>query len=182
MAQPTILLADDDAGIRLVASRTLIADDYQVRSTTNPAALMRWIQNGEGDVLVSDVYMGDDCIFDYMDDIRRLRPDLPIIIISGQSTLTTAVSARETGAFDYLPKPFDIDRLSDMVRSALASRKSSKQSSTTRTDSYIGDDHRPIIGDARSLSDHFAGQGYAADRIDRRRVRDRQGALCSGDT
>ncbi len=70
MAQSTILLADDDAGIRLIASQTLIAEGHAVRSTTNPTALMRWVRDGDGDLLITDVYMGDDCIFDLMPEIR----------------------------------------------------------------------------------------------------------------
>lgn len=127
MAQSTILLADDDAGIRLIASQTLIADGHAVRSTTNPTALMRWVRNGDGDLLITDVYMGDDCIFDLMPDIRAERPDLPIIVISGQSTLMTAMSATEHGAFDYLPKPFDIDELAQMAKRALLSKDGQKK-------------------------------------------------------
>ena len=127
MGQSTILLADDDAGIRLIASQTLIAEGHAVRSTTNPTALMRWVRNGDGDLLITDVYMGDDCIFDLMPDIRAERPDLPIIVISGQSTLMTAMSATEHGAFDYLPKPFDIDDLAQMAKRALSSKDGVKK-------------------------------------------------------
>ena len=127
MAQSTILLADDDAGIRLIASQTLIAEGHSVRSTTNPTALMRWVRNGDGDLLITDVYMGDDCIFDLMPDIRAERPDLPIIVISGQSTLMTAMSAAEHGAFDYLPKPFDIDELATLTKKALSSKAGPKK-------------------------------------------------------
>lgn len=127
MAQSTILLADDDAGIRLIASQTLIAEGYAVRSTTNPTALMRWVRNGDGDLLITDVYMGDECIFDLMPDIRAERPDLPVIVISGQSTLMTAMSATEHGAFDYLPKPFDIDDLAQMAKRALSSKEGQKK-------------------------------------------------------
>lgn len=127
MAQSTILLADDDAGIRLIASQTLIAEGHAVRSTTNPTALMRWVKNGDGDLLITDVYMGDDCIFDLMPDIRAERPDLPVIVISGQSTLMTAMSATEHGAFDYLPKPFDIDDLAQMAKRALSSKEGQKK-------------------------------------------------------
>ncbi|MAI89405.1 sigma-54 dependent transcriptional regulator [Ponticaulis sp.] len=127
MGQATILLADDDAGIRLIASQTLIAEGHAVRSTTNPTALMRWVRNGDGDLLITDVYMGDECIFDLMPDIRAERPDLPIIVISGQSTLMTAMSATEHGAFDYLPKPFDIDDLAQMTKRALQSKEGQKK-------------------------------------------------------
>lgn len=127
MSQATVLLADDDAGIRLIASQTLIAEGYAVRSTTNPTALMRWVRNGDGELLITDVYMGDECIFDIMPEIRAERPDLPIIVISGQSTLMTAMSATEHGAFDYLPKPFDIDELAQMTKRALQSREGQKK-------------------------------------------------------
>ena len=118
MAQSTILLADDDAGIRLIASQTLIAEGHAVRSTTNPTALMRWVKNGDGDLLITDVYMGDDCIFDLMPDIRAERPDLPVIVISGQSTLMTAMSATEHG---------DIDDLAQMAKRALSSKEGQKK-------------------------------------------------------
>lgn len=127
MAQSTILLADDDAGIRLIASQTLIAEGHSVRSTTNATALMRWVRNGDGDLLITDVYMGDDCIFDLLPDIKAERPELPVIVISGQSTLMTAMSATEHGAFDYLPKPFDIDELAQMAKRALSSKDGQKK-------------------------------------------------------
>lgn len=154
MAQSTILLADDDAGIRLIASQTLIAEGYAVRSTTNPTALMRWIKNGDGDLLITDVYMGDDCIFDIMPEIRAERPELPVIVISGQSTLMTAMNATEHGAFDYLPKPFDIDELANLAKKALASRGSEKKSERTisRSDSRLGD---AVIGRSAAMQAVF---------------------------
>lgn len=122
MSGPTILVADDDASVRLVISQTLAQEGYHVRSTNTISALWRWIQAGEGDLLITDVYMPDESIFDMLPQIRRSRPDLPIIVISAQSTVLTAAMASEHGAYDYLPKPFDIDKLSDTVRRALQKR------------------------------------------------------------
>lgn len=122
MSGPTILVADDDASVRLVISQTLAQEGYHVRSTNTISALWRWIQAGEGDLLITDVYMPDESIFDMLPQIRRARPDLPIIVISAQSTVLTAAMASEHGAYDYLPKPFDIDKLSDTVRRALQKR------------------------------------------------------------
>lgn len=119
MSGPTILVADDDAGVRLVISQTLAQDGYHVRSTNTVSALWRWIQAGEGDLLITDVYMPDESIFDMLPQIRRARPDLPVIVISAQSTVITAAQASEHGAYDYLPKPFDIDKLAETVRRAL---------------------------------------------------------------
>jgi two-component system nitrogen regulation response regulator GlnG len=119
MSGPTILVADDDASVRLVISQTLAQEGYHVRSTNTMSALWRWIQAGEGDLLITDVYMPDESIFDMLPQIRRTRPDLPVIVISAQSTVLTAAMASDHGAYDYLPKPFDIDKLAETVRRAL---------------------------------------------------------------
>ena len=119
MSGPTILVADDDASVRLVISQTLAQEGYHVRATNTMSALWRWIQAGEGDLLITDVYMPDESIFDLLPQIRRTRPELPIIVISAQSTVLTAAMASDHGAYDYLPKPFDIDKLAETVRRAL---------------------------------------------------------------
>src|ERR1700754_386938 len=119
MSAPTILVADDDASVRLVISQTLAQEGYHVRATNTMSALWRWIQAGEGDLLITDVYMPDESIFDMLPQIRRARPDLPVIVISAQSTVLTAAMARDHGACDYLPKPSDTDKLADTVRRAL---------------------------------------------------------------
>lgn len=103
MSGPTILVADDDASVRLVISQTLAQEGYHVRATNTMSALWRWIQAGEGDLLITDVYMPDESIFDLLPQIRRTRPDLPIIVISAQSTVLTAAMASDHGAYDYLP-------------------------------------------------------------------------------
>ncbi len=119
MSQKTILLAEDDASIRLVVNQTLVTEGYQVRATSSADALERWIRNGEGDVVVTDVYLGDTAIFELLPSIKLARPELPVIVMSGQNTILTAASAARHGVFDYLPKPFDIDQLSSLVGRAL---------------------------------------------------------------
>lgn len=119
MSQKTVLLAEDDASIRLIVNQTLVGEGYTVRATSSPEALERWVRNGEGDIIVTDVYLTDTPIFDLLPSFKLARPDLPIIVMSGQNTILTAASAAEHGAFDYLPKPFDIDQLSETVARAL---------------------------------------------------------------
>jgi two-component system nitrogen regulation response regulator GlnG len=121
MSQKTVLLAEDDASIRLIVNQTLVSAGYAVRATSSPDALERWVRNGEGDVIVTDVYLTDTPIFELLPSFKLVRPDLPIIVMSGQNTILTAASAAEHGVFDYLPKPFDIDQLSDLVARALKS-------------------------------------------------------------
>ena len=143
MSQKTILLAEDDASIRLVVNQTLVTAGYQVRATSSADALERWIRNGEGDVVVTDVYLGDTAIFELLPSIKLARPDLPVIVMSGQNTILTAASAARHGVYDYLPKPFDIDQLTSLVGRAL--KGPPKKDATPRGKSDT-DGNLPLIG------------------------------------
>ena len=116
---PTILVADDDRSIRTVLTQALGRSGYQVRSTGTASMLWRWIEEGEGDLVITDVMMPDGNGLDLIPRIRRLRPDLRVIVMSAQSTLMTAVKATQRGAFEYLPKPFDLTELLSIVDRAL---------------------------------------------------------------
>ncbi len=120
MTEPTVLLADDDGGIRTVISRALSRQGYQVQATATAATLWRWIEDGTGDVAIVDVVLPDENTLDLLPRIKQRRPALPIIVMSAQNTLLTAVRATERGAFDYLPKPFDLSHLVTLVKRALA--------------------------------------------------------------
>ncbi len=120
MARGTILIADDDTAIRTVLNQALARAGYSPRATGNAATLWRWVQQGEGDVVVTDVLMPDENAFDLIPRIKKLRPDLPIIVMSAQNTLMTALTAAEKGAYEYLPKPFDLNELVSVVGRALA--------------------------------------------------------------
>jgi two-component system nitrogen regulation response regulator GlnG len=90
-----------------------------VRSTSNAATLWRWVEDGEGDLVITDVIMPDENGLDLIPRIKRLRPDLRVVVMSAQSTLMTAVKAAQRGAFEYLPKPFDLQELLAVVGRAL---------------------------------------------------------------
>ena len=120
MTLPTILIADDDRSIRTVLTQALGRSGYQVRSTGNAATLWRWVEDGEGDLVITDVVMPDENGLDLIPRIKRIRPDLRVIVMSAQSTLMTAVKAAQRGAFEYLPKPFDLNELVAVVGRALA--------------------------------------------------------------
>jgi two-component system nitrogen regulation response regulator GlnG len=117
---PTVLVADDDRSIRTVLTQALGRSGYQVRTTGTASTLWRWIEDGEGDLVITDVMMPDGNGLDLIPRIRRLRPELRIIVMSAQSTLMTAVKATQRGAFEYLPKPFDLAELLNVVGRALA--------------------------------------------------------------
>jgi len=116
---PEILIADDDAAIRTVLSQALSREGYDVRVTSNAATLLRWTNADEGDLVITDVVMPDDNIFDVLPRMKRVRPDLPVIVMSAQNTFMTAITATEQGAYDYLPKPFDLNELIATVQRAL---------------------------------------------------------------
>ena len=120
MATGNILVADDDASIRTIISQALARSGYEVRVTGTAATLWRWVQAGEGDLIITDVVMPDENAFELLPRIKKIRPNLPIIVMSAQNTFMTAIKASERGAYDYLPKPFDLKELVSIVGRALS--------------------------------------------------------------
>ena len=121
MSEQVVLVADDDAAIRTVLDQALGRAGYEVRTTGNAATLWKWVSEGEGNVVVTDVVMPDESGLDLIPRIKKIRPELQVIVMSAQNTLMTAVNAAQRGAFDYLPKPFDINELTGIVKRALES-------------------------------------------------------------
>jgi two-component system, NtrC family, nitrogen regulation response regulator GlnG len=123
MPAGSILVADDDAAIRTVLNQALSRAGYEVRSTGNAATLWRWVSQGDGDLVLTDVVMPDENAFDLLPRIKKLRPELPVIVMSAQNTFMTAIRASERGAYEYLPKPFDLKELIAIVGRALSEPK-----------------------------------------------------------
>ncbi|MBT3791775.1 MAG: response regulator, partial [Rhodospirillales bacterium] len=116
MTEMTILVADDDQAIRTVVSQALTRSGYLVRATSNASTLWNWVADGEGDMVITDVVLPDENGLDLLPRIRKIRPELRIVVMSAQNTLLTAVKAAQRGAFDYLPKPFDLNELVAVVK------------------------------------------------------------------
>ncbi|HEV2898976.1 nitrogen regulation protein NR(I) [Mesorhizobium sp. AaZ16] len=123
MAKGSILVADDDAAIRTVLNQALSRVGHEVRVTSNAATLWRWVAAGEGDLVITDVVMPDENAFDMLPRIKKARPELPVVVMSAQNTFMTAIRASETGAYEYLPKPFDLNELLNIVNRALSEPK-----------------------------------------------------------
>jgi len=119
LTKGTILVADDDSAIRTVLNQALSRAGYSVRLTSNAATLWRWVAEGEGDLIVTDVVLPDENAFDLLPRIKRARPDLPIIVMSAQNTFMTAIKASQKGAYDYLPKPFEPRELVARIQNVL---------------------------------------------------------------
>jgi len=149
---PTVLVADDDRSIRTVLTQALGRAGYQVRSTGNAATLWRWVEDGEGDLVITDVVMPDENGLDLIPRIKRVRPDLRVIVMSAQSTLMTAVKAAQRGAFEYLPKPFDLQELLSVVGRALATPSTPVISAPEARDS---EERLPLIGRSASMQEIY---------------------------
>ncbi len=150
MTLPTVLVADDDRSIRTVLTQALGRSGYQVRTTGNAATLWRWVEEGEGDLVITDVVMPDENGLDLIPRIKRLRPELRIVVMSAQSTLMTAVKATQRGAFEYLPKPFDLKELLSVVARAL---ETPLPPSPPRP--HDAEERLPLIGRSMAMQDIY---------------------------
>jgi two-component system nitrogen regulation response regulator GlnG len=152
MGESVILVADDDRAIRTVLSQALGRAGHHVRTTGNAATLWRWVSDGEGDLVITDVLMPDGNGLDLIPQIRKRRPDLRVIAMSAQNTLLTAVKAAERGAFEYIPKPFDLNELLSTVNRALseASAKPSHAANPSEVQENL-----PLIGRSPAMQEIY---------------------------
>ena len=150
MGKGNILIADDDAAIRTVLNQALARAGYAPRATGNAATLWRWVSQGDGDLIITDVVMPDESAFDLIPRIKKLRPDLPIVVMSAQNTFMTAVTAAERGAYEYLPKPFDLNELISVVSRALAEPRKKVQPLSAGSS-----DGMPLIGRCPAMQDIY---------------------------
>lgn len=151
LSKGTILIADDDAAIRTVLNQALSRAGHDVRVTSNASTLLRWVQSGEGDLVITDVVMPDENAFDFLPRIKKARPDLPVVVMSAQNTFMTAIRASEKGAYEYLPKPFDLTELVSIVRRAL---------SEVRRAGPVGGggepgEHMPLVGRSAAMQEIY---------------------------
>lgn len=153
MSSSTILVADDDRSIRTVLSQALGRAGHDVRTTGTAANLWRWVSDGEGDLVITDVVMPDENGLDLIPRIRKIRPDLRIIVMSAQNTLLTAVRATERGAFEYLPKPFDLKEVVEVVQRALTEREA--RSGSSAADHPADEEELPLIGRSAAMQDIY---------------------------
>ena len=153
MADATILVADDDRAIRTVLTQALARQGHRVRTTGFAATLWDWVERGEGDLVITDVVMPDENGLDLIPRIRRLRPNLRVIVMSAQNTLLTAVRATERGAFEYLAKPFDLRDLISTVDRALASPCKAADPETAVP--QAAEERLPLIGRSPAMQEIY---------------------------
>ena len=149
----SILIADDDRSIRVVLEKALSGSGYIVRTTGNGSTLCKWIEDGAGDIVITDVVMPDINGLDLIPRLKNLRPDLKVIVMSAQTNILTAIKAAEKGAFEYLPKPFDLDELGLIVERALTEASVDVQVHNINRESI--EETLPRIGSSPAMQDIY---------------------------
>lgn len=114
-----VLILEDDESLRLVIAKALSRAGFEVRATASADAALERLVRREVDVLLADVLLGRESFLDRLDEVTRVRPDIPVIIMSAQTTARTAIEAGKAGVFDYLPKPFDLNDMVAVVKRSL---------------------------------------------------------------
>jgi len=135
-----------------VLNQALSRAGYEVRSCGNASTLWRWVSHGDGDLVITDVVMPDENVFDLLPRIKKARPELPVIVMSAQNTFMTAVRASERGAYEYLPKPFDLKELIAIVGRALSDPKRSAQAAPKVEE---GDTTIPLVGRSPAMQEIY---------------------------
>ncbi len=139
----TVLVADDDRTIRTVLTQALTRAGCKVHATSSLMTLMRWVEEGKGDLVISDVIMPDGNGLEALPRISRERPGLPVIVISAQNTIMTAIQAAEAEAYDYLPKPFD---LPDLMKRAARALEAKRRVAPRKPEPRAEGEDLPLVG------------------------------------
>ena len=140
-----ILLVEDDASIATVVRAALQSEGYEVTCCASIAARDRELGSGGFDAMLTDVMLEDGDGIDSLPQVRERHPDMPVIILSAQNTLDTAVRATETGAFEYFPKPFDLDELIRAVSQAVGSGAKAESGEVDAGDGM------PLVGRSQAM-------------------------------
>ena len=151
MSNKTLIIAEDDESIRLVTSRYLQDLGYEIFMATNLKELWKLIESNKGDVLITDVMLPDGELFDILPQIVEYRENLPVIVVSAKNNLQTAISATRQGAYEYLPKPFDLDELQKLIKKALESKQNLKNKTKIRNKS----EKQLIVGRSPAMQDLY---------------------------
>ena len=152
-----IWIVDDDQSIRFVLEKALMREDLPTRSFTHPREVLQALETvtpeDSPQVLVSDIRMPGGSGLDLLSQVKARMPGLPVIIMTAYSDLDSAVSAFQGGAFEYLPKPFDLTKAIELIRRAVEESQR-EQTSATNVDSTP-----EMLGQAPAMQDVFRAIG-----------------------
>ena len=141
---PLIIVADDDKSVRMVIAQALTRQGYHVQTTATAAGMWDLSLASRGALLITDVGFPDGDALDMLPRLRARKPDLNVIVMSARANLLTAIQSQQTGAFDYLPKPFELGQLLSVTKQALAA--SPQTSPMKATISLAKTSYPPLLG------------------------------------
>lgn len=157
MSKGFIWVVDDDSSIRWVLEKTLTSTNMMCESFGDAESVIQALERNVPDVIISDIRMPGMDGLSLLNHIQENYPELPVIIMTAHSDLDAAVSAYQKGAFEYLPKPFDIDEALTLVERALAHSQEQKKQSNSKPKK---EHHVPeIIGEAPAMQEVFRAIG-----------------------
>ncbi len=151
----TVWVIDDDRSIRWVLEKALQGADMQVRCLESGRGVLAQLAREMPDVLISDIRMPEVNGLELLSEIKQRYPQLPVIIMTAHSDLDSTVAAYQRGAFEYLPKPFDVDEAVNLVRRALKAKRG-QQGASAQDAAPLAPD---IIGEAASMQEVFRAIG-----------------------
>jgi two-component system nitrogen regulation response regulator GlnG len=151
-----IWVVDDDASIRFVLEKALQKVGMEVRSFSNPRDVLSAFEEGCPQVLISDIRMPGGNGIDLLQQIRQSHPGLPVIIMTAYSDLDSAVASLQGGAFDYLSKPFDVDKAVDLIQRAVDESLREEQAEDAQQEAP------ELLGQAPAMQDVFRAIGRLA--------------------
>src|SRR4051812_11075013 len=154
-----IWIVDDDQSIRFVLEKALAREELAVRSFTNPRDVLKALEDDEPQVLVSDIRMPGGSGIELLAKVRERLPSLPVIIMTAYSDLDSAVSAFQGGAFEYLPKPFDVPKAVELIRRAV--EESLHEGGNDAPAAQVPE----ILGQAPAMQDVFRAIGRLSQSI-----------------
>lgn len=155
-AQNTVWVIDDDRSIRWVLEKAFKQDNLNVKSFENSESVLNALKKAQPDVIVTDIRMPGLDGFALLEKLQQNYKNIPVIIMTAHSDLDSAVSAYEGGAFEYLPKPFDVDEAVELVQRALSLRHSED---IRQSEQQLLKETPEIIGEASSMQEVFRAIG-----------------------
>ena len=155
-ADKPVWIIDDDRSIRWVFEKALAREGIEFRSFSSASDALAALEDGLPEVVVSDIRMAGESGLDLLQNLKERHPQLPVIIMTAYSDLDSAVAAFQGGAFEYLPKPFDVDHAVELIRRAMD--ESRKQETAAEVDAPMPE----ILGQAPAMQDVFRAIGRLA--------------------
>jgi two-component system nitrogen regulation response regulator GlnG len=156
MTNESVWIVDDDSSIRWVLQKALQTADISCLSFENPEDLLLQLQSGQApEVIISDIRMPQMDGMTLLNEVHASHPMLPVIIMTAHSDLDSAVNAYQKGAFEYLPKPFDIDEAVTLTQRALAHAREQSTVSKAQVEDVVTE----IIGEAPAMQEVFRAIG-----------------------